>query len=93
MLLFFFIFKYITLQKFLIFPFLFCVFALSRTLPFFSFLSPMCSGFEVRALCPSVFFLFARLGGSLGAFPYLENFVLEGNGLSVALGDLLPLLR
>ena len=31
--------------------------------------------------------------GSLGVFPYLENFVFEGNCLSVVLGDLLPLLR
>ena len=61
--------------------------------PSFSFLSPMLSISKVRALCPSVSFLFARLGGSLGAFPYLENFVLEGSGLSVALGDFFQLLR
>ena len=34
-----------------------------------------------------------RLGGSLGIFPHLENFVFKGNSLSVALDDLLSLLR
>ena len=53
----------------------------------------MVSGSEVRIACPSISFLFARLGGSLGVFPYLENFVFEGNSLSVALANLLPLLR
>ena len=53
----------------------------------------MLSSSEVRALCPSVSFLFARLGGSLGIFPHLEKFVLEGNGLCIVLGDLLPLLH
>ena len=48
---------------------------------------------EVRIACPSISFLFARLGGSLGTYPFLENFVFEGNCLSVVLGDLLPLLR
>ena len=53
----------------------------------------MLSSSEVRALFPSVSFLFASLGGSLGVFPYLENFVFEDSNLSIALGDLLPLLR
>ena len=53
----------------------------------------MVSGSEVRIACPSISFLFACLGGSLGVFPYLENFVFEDNSLSVALADLLPLLR
>ena len=53
----------------------------------------MLSSSEVRALYPSVSFLFEHLRGSLGAFPYLESFVLEGSSLSIALGDLLPLLR
>ena len=53
----------------------------------------MLSSSEVRALFPSVSFLFACLGGSLGVFPYLENFVFEGSSLSIALGDLLPLLH
>ena len=53
----------------------------------------MLSSSEVRALCPSVSFLFARLGGSLSIFPHLEKFVLKGNGLCIVLGDLLPLLR
>ena len=43
--------------------------------------------------CASISFLFARLRGSLGVFPYLENFVFEGSSLSVAMADLLPLLR
>ena len=53
----------------------------------------MVSGSEVRIACPSIFFLFVRLGGSLGVFPYLENFVFKSNSLSVALVDLLSLLR
>ena len=56
------------------------------------FLSHMLGRSEVRALCPSISFLFACLWGSLGAFLYLENFALEGSGLCIALGDLLPLL-
>ena len=53
----------------------------------------MVNGFKVRIACPSISFPFARLGGSLVVFPYLENFVFEGNSLSVALADLLSLLR
>ena len=53
----------------------------------------MVSNSEVRIACPSISFLFACLGGSLGIFPHLENFVFEGNNLSIALADLLPLLR
>ena len=53
----------------------------------------MVSSSEVRITCPSISFLFACLGGSLGVFPHLENFVFEGNSLGVALADLLPLLR
>ena len=52
----------------------------------------MVSSFEVRIACPSISFLFVHLGGSLGVFAHLENFVFEGSGLSVALADLLPLL-
>ena len=57
------------------------------------FYTSMVDSLEVRIACPSISFLFARLEGSLGVFPYLENFVFEGNCLSVVLGDLLPLLR
>ena len=57
------------------------------------FLFSMVSSFDVRMACPSISFLFARLRGSLGVFPYLENFVFEGSSLSVAMDDLLPLLR
>ena len=53
----------------------------------------MVSSSEIRIACPSISFLFVRLGGSLGVFPHLENFVFEGNSLGVALADLLPLLR
>ena len=42
--------------------------------PFFFFFS-MVNRSEIRIACPSISFLFARLGGSLGVFPYLENFV------------------
>ena len=42
----------------------------------------------------SNFFSFCAFrGGSLGVFPYLENFVFEGNSLRIALANLLPLLR
>ena len=47
---------------------------------------------EVRIACPSISFLFARLGGSLGVFPHVENFVFEGNSLGVVLTKLCPLL-
>ena len=53
----------------------------------------MVSSFEVRTACPLISFLFARLGGSLGVFPHLENFISEGNSLGVVVADLLPLLR
>ena len=35
----------------------------------------MVGSFEVRIACPSISFLFERLGGSLGVFPHVENFV------------------
>ena len=53
----------------------------------------MVSSSEVRIACPSISFLFMRLGGSLGVFPHLENFISEGNSLGVVVADLLPLLR
>ena len=53
----------------------------------------MVSSLEVRIDCPSISFLFAHLGGSLGVFRYLKNFLFEGSSLSVVLADLLPLLR
>ena len=53
----------------------------------------MVNSFEVRIACPSISVLFACLGGSLGVFPHLENFVFEGNCLGIVLGNLLPLLR
>ena len=53
----------------------------------------MVSNSEVRIAYPSISFLFARLGGSLGVFPNLEKFISEGNSLGVVVADLLPLLR
>ena len=59
---------------------------------FFSFLfgfvgdsvcPPMVSSSEVRTECPSISFLFACLGGSLGVFPHLENFISEGSSLAL----------
>ena len=42
---------------------------------------------------PIDFFSFCAPRGFLGVFPHLENFVFEGNCLSVVLGDLLPMLH
>ena len=53
----------------------------------------MVNSSEVRTACPSISFLFACLGGSLGVFPHLENFIYEGNSLGIVVADLLPLLR
>ena len=48
---------------------------------------------EVRIACPSIYFLFVRLGGSLGVFLHVESFVFEGNSLDVVLTELCPLLH
>ena len=48
---------------------------------------------KVRIACPSISFLFVSLGGSLGVFPHVENFVFEGNSLGVVLTELCPLLH
>lgn len=70
------------------------MFGVFRIHPFFSvFWFSMVSSSEVRIAYPSISFLFEHLGGSLGVFPNLENFVFEGSSLSVALVDLLPFLR
>ena len=53
----------------------------------------MVSSSEVRTECPSISFLFARLRGSLGVFPHLENFISEGNSLGIVVADLLPLIH
>ena len=72
------------------FPFSFAfVFGFIRGLVY---LSMVCSS-EVRIACPSISFLFARLGLSLGVFPHLENFVSGGNSLGIVMADLLPLLH
>ena len=65
--------------------------------PFSLLLGSMVDNSEVRRLCPSISFFFARLGASLGfshSFcPLVEDFVFGGSGLSLVLADLLPLLR
>ena len=56
----------------------------------------MVSGFEVRVICPSVSFFFARLGVALGVsgdfLPLVRDFVFTGCGLSVVIGELSPIL-
>ena len=57
----------------------------------------MLSSSEVRALCSSVSFLFARLGAFLGISrnfcPLVEDFVGGENSLNLVLADLFLLLR
>ena len=64
---------------------------------FFRFLGSMVGNFEVRILFPSISFLFAHLGASLGVSytfcPLVEGFVFGGSSLNVVLADLFPLLR
>lgn len=55
----------------------------------------MCDHSEVRCLCPSVSFLFARLGallGSVGGCPKVGSFVPRDSALGIVLDDLSPLL-
>ena len=56
----------------------------------------MVSSSEVRVACPSVSFFFARLGAALGIsgdfFPLVGDYIFEGCGLSVVLGELSPIL-
>ena len=56
----------------------------------------MVNSFEVRITCPSVSFFFPRLGASLGTsrafLPLVGNFVFEGSGLGVVLGELFLML-
>ena len=57
----------------------------------------MLGNFEIRQLCPSVSFLFALLGASLGSFrtrcPSIKEFAVGGHGLSLVLTNLFPLLH
>ena len=57
----------------------------------------MVNSSKVRVMCPSVSFLFAHLGASLdtsGAFiPLIKNFIFEGCGLGVVVGELFPVLN
>ena len=52
----------------------------------------MVSGFEVRAVFPSVSFFFARLGAALGVssdfLPLVGDFIFVGCGLSLVIGEL-----
>ncbi|KAK9991203.1 hypothetical protein SO802_026188, partial [Lithocarpus litseifolius] len=63
---------------------------------FFRFWGSMVGSSEVRTLFPSISFLFARLGASLGiscAFcPLVGGFMFGVSGLGLVLADLLPLL-
>ena len=56
----------------------------------------MVSGSEVRAICPSVSFFFARLEATLGVsgdfLPLVGDFVFAGCGLSLVIGELSPIL-
>ena len=56
----------------------------------------MVSSSEVWVACPSVSFFFARLGVALGVsgdfFPLIGDYLFEGSGLSVVLGELSPVL-
>ena len=56
----------------------------------------MVSGSEVRVICPSVSFFFARLGVALGVsgdfLPLARDFVFAGCGLSVVIRELSPIL-
>ena len=51
---------------------------------------------EVRVVCPLISFLFARLGAFLDTssdfLPLIENFIFEGCGLGVVVGELFPVL-
>ena len=75
-------------------PFLFCLRIEICTLFLFGF---MFENFEVRQHCPSISFLFACLGASLGSFythcTPIEGFVSRDNGLGFVLANLFPLLR
>ena len=93
----------INYDKFLIFspPFFVCLFLVFRVFsihlfPSVFFLVFMVSSSEVRVVCPLVSFLFARLGASLDTsrafLPFVGDFVFEGSGLGVALGELFPVL-
>ena len=56
----------------------------------------MVSGSEVRVVCPSVSFFFARLGVALGVsgdfLPLVGDFIFAGYGLSLVIGELSPIL-
>ena len=56
----------------------------------------MVSGFEIRAICPSVSFFFARLGAVLGVFgnflPFVGDFIFASYDLSFVIGELSSIL-
>ena len=92
----------INYDKFLIFsPFFLCLFLVFgvfsiHLFPFVFFLVFMVSSSQVKVVCPSVSFLFSRLGASLDTsrafLPFVGNFVFEDSGLGVALGELFLVL-
>ena len=75
----------------------FCLFSFCLEIRSFFSLVSMLGSSEIRQLCPSVSFLFARLGASLGSFhtycPPIEGLIFGGNSLGLVLTDLYPLLR
>ena len=56
----------------------------------------MVSGSEVKAICPSLSFFFARLGAALGVsddfLPLVGDFIFAGCALSLVIGELSPIL-
>ena len=56
----------------------------------------MVNGSEVRVICPSVSFFFARLGAALGVsgdfLPFVVDFIFAGCGLSLVIGELSSIL-
>ena len=75
----------------------FCPFLLCLEICSSVYLVSMLGNSEIRQLYPSISFLFARLGVSLGSFctccPSIEGFAVRGHILSLVLIDLFPLLR
>ena len=75
---------------------LLCGFLGFKPFPFIFLWFVMVSGSEVRVICPSVSFFFARLRVALGVsgnfLPLVGDFVFAGCGLSVVIGELSPIL-
>ena len=56
----------------------------------------MVSGFEVRAICPSVSFFFVHLRATLGVsgdfLPFVRDFIFAGCSLSLVIREFSPIL-